>query len=150
MQVVNLLKYLPTNADTQIAKLLAQLGYPQDLELFKERLECFVKLPGYGVAIASENEIIVGLVAWSKSMCLVNNKTRVRIEALVVDSEHRQKGVGEKLMNFVEDFAMQFSPCIIELTSGAKRRADGSHDFYDKIGYKNVGDAEKIYLRKEV
>lgn len=139
-----------SQVDAQIAKLLDQLGYPQDLGLFKERLEYFINQSGYGVATASDKGIIVGLIAWSKSICLVNNKSRVRIEALVVDQEYRQKGVGAMLINFVEDFAKQFSPCIIELTSGARRKPDGSHDFYDKIGYKNAGDAEKIYLRKEI
>ncbi len=134
----------------ELISLFEQLGYPQHVREFEIRLEEFLQNPGYGIALAYENNKAIGMVAWTKSMTLVTNKTRLRIEGLVVDLDHRNKGVGKQLMYYVEDFARQFSPCIIELTSGARRAVDGSHDFYNAIGYKNSGDTEKLYFRKEV
>lgn len=52
------------------------------------------------------------------------------------------------LMLFVEAFAEQFSPVIIDLTSGARRAADGSHEFYKNLGYANEGPKAKLYFRK--
>jgi len=51
-------------------------------------------------------------------------------------------------MLFVEAFAEQFSPVIIDLTSGARRAADGSHEFYKNLGYANEGPKAKLYFRK--
>ncbi len=53
-------------------------------------------------------------------------------------------------MQFVEDYARILGPAIIDLTSGLRRLASGSHHFYDKLGYKNEGLMAKLYLRKEV
>lgn len=130
--------------------LLDQLGYPQKINEFEPRLKNFVQSPGYGVALAYQDEKIIGMVAWSKSIALIYNKTRMRIEGLVVDLEYRNKGIGKMLMQFVEEHAQQFSPCIIELTSGARRSKDGTHEFYNAIGYVNSGDMAKLYFRKEI
>lgn len=131
-------------------ELLAELGYPQNYEEFTTRIEEFLQMPDYGIGVALDNNSLVGAVAWSKAMTLVTNKTRMRIEALIVNPNYRNKGVGTSLMHYVEEFAQQFRPVIIELTSGIRRAASGAHDFYVANGYVNKGDAEKIYLRKEI
>lgn len=53
-------------------------------------------------------------------------------------------------MQFVENYARQFSPAIIDLTSGLRRASEGTHEFYKKLGYKNEGLMAKLYLRKEI
>ncbi|HHY0700115.1 TPA: GNAT family N-acetyltransferase, partial [Legionella anisa] len=78
----------------------------------------------------------------------VSETTRFHIEGLVVDQGYRNQGIGKKLMITVEEFARQFSPCIIDLTSGLRRAKEGSHDFYKSLGYQNEGHMAKLYLRK--
>ena len=135
----------------QLLPLLEQLGYPTNSEELERHLQKFTSLEGYGVAVAKLSEgNIIGLVAWSKSQLFVVNKTRFHIEALVVGENYRSKGIGEKLMLFVENIAKTSSPVIIDLTSGTRRADAGSHRFYQKLGYKNEGLMAKLYLRKEV
>jgi GNAT superfamily N-acetyltransferase len=81
---------------------------------------------------------------------LISDATRFSIVGIVVSTNHRNMGIGKKLMKFVEDIAKQHSPAIIDLTSGLRRAHDGTHEFYKRIGYKNEGPMAKLYLRKEL
>ncbi len=130
--------------------LMEQLGYAQPLEVLMAQFEVFSKQEDYGIFLADKGDVIVGWVAWSKSHLFVSPTTRIHIEGLVVDKKFRGEGIGRKLMNQVEVFAQEISPCIIDLTSGLRRAKDGSHDFYKSLGYHNEGYMAKLYLRKEV
>lgn len=128
--------------------LVAQLGYPTTIDEFKKRLELFMYLDGYGVAVACDQTDVIGLIAWSKSNLFVSDATRIRIEGLVVDQKYRGQGIGKMLMVFMEEVAKKFSPVIIDLTSGLRRAQDGSHEFYKSLGYQNEGPMAKVYFRK--
>ncbi|ARG98924.1 N-acetyltransferase [Legionella micdadei] len=128
--------------------LMEQLGYPQSLEGLQKRFEVFATQPDYGVLLAEATTQVLGWIAWSKSPLFISDITRIHIEGLVVDRNFRGQGIGKKLMAEVEKFAAQFSPCIIDLTSGLKRAKDGTHEFYKSLGYQNEGAMAKLYLRK--
>ncbi len=130
--------------------LMDQLGYPTSEYELKSRFKKFTKNDRYGVAVACLDQQVIGLVSWSASSVFVVDKVRFHIEGLVVDERYRGCGVGKKLMLFVEDIAHEFSPAIIDLTSGLRRAKDGSHEFYKSLGYQNNGHMAKLYLRKEV
>ncbi len=130
--------------------LLAQLGYPSNLEELKARFTRFLNNPGYGIAVCEKDCEIIGFVAWSKSDLFVLDKIRFHIEGLVVSESHRGSGIGKKMMEFVEIIAGRCSPVIIDLTSGLRRAKDGSHEFYKNLGYQNEGLMAKLYLRKEL
>ncbi len=134
----------------ELLPLLDQLGYSTTKEELAKRFNDFCSIDGYGVVVACIENKIVGFVAWSKSKLFVSDTVRIHIEGLVVDKDYRGKAVGKKLMLFAEEYARSFGPAIIDLTSGLRRASDGSHQFYDKLGYKNEGLMAKLYLRKEV
>jgi GNAT superfamily N-acetyltransferase len=130
--------------------LLAQLGYPTTLAEIKQRLQNFSHLPGHRVAVATVSDQVTGWVAWSASPTFVTDQMRFRIEGLVIDKAYRRHGIGKKLMQFVENFAQQWQPAIIELTSSVKRAQEGTHAFYQSIGYNNEGQQAKWYARKTI
>lgn len=133
----------------ELLPLMEQWGYSIDLETMKKQFDLFCNQNDYGVAVAELENKIVGWIAWSKSIMFLP-KTRIHLEGLVVDSNYRKKGIGKKLIDYIEKIAKQFSPCIIDLTSGKRRAKEGTHKFYEKLGYKNEGPRAKLYLRKEV
>jgi GNAT superfamily N-acetyltransferase len=133
-----------------ILPLIEQLGYPTSEDEFRLRFQKFTQNLGYGVAVASIDSQVVGCVAWSKSELLILAKTRFNIEALVVNEQHRGKGIGKKLMVFVEEVASTFSPIVIDVTSGVRRAKEGTHEFYKRLGYKSDGPKAKIFFRKEL
>ncbi len=133
-----------------ILSLMEQLGYPAEIEQLTNRFSNFINIPGYGAAIAISNDNVIGLIAWSKSNLFVKDGARIHIEALVVDKEYRKIGVGKALIKYLEkNIKRDKNICHIDLTSGTRRAIDGSHDFYNKLGYKNDGYMSKMYLRKE-
>lgn len=134
----------------ELLPLMSKLEYPTTKEILEKRFSNFTAREGYGVAIALSKDKIIGFVAWSKSMLFVSDAVRFHIEGIIVDSNYRGHGVGKKLMLFVEEIAKASSPTIIDLTSGTRRKKDGSHEFYHALDYKNEGHMAKLYLRKEV
>ena len=143
-------RYANINDTPGILPLLEQLGYPTNIEGLRLKFNDFIQNPGYGVAIAEENSRIIGFVAWSMSKLFVLDKVRFHIEGIATHEKYRGKGIGRKLMEFVERIAFEHSPAIIDLTSGIRRAKEGTHEFYKKLGYKNEGHMAKLYLRKEL
>lgn len=134
----------------ELLPLMVQLGYPCSLDELEARYKKFTSNPGYGVVIVRENTEALGFLAYSRSDLLVLGKVRFHIEAIVVDNVHRGKGIGKKLMLYLEEVAKKTGPSVIDLTSGLRREKDGSHEFYKSLGYKNEGKMAKLYLRKEI
>jgi GNAT superfamily N-acetyltransferase len=140
----------------ELLPLLAQLGYPCELENLQARFIRFLDNYGYGVSVCEINTEIIGLVAWSRSDLFVSDKVRFHIEALIVSDQHRGIGIGigigigKKLIHFVEGVAKQNSPAIVDLTSGLRRAEEGNHEFYKRLWYQNEGLMAKLYLRKEL
>lgn len=131
-----------------LVPLLAELGYPTHLNELTERLELFLKNPGYGVIVCEVETRVVGFLAWSRSSLFVSDTTRLHIEGVVTDPDYRRQGVGRKLLEFVEDIARASGASIVDLTSGVRRASKGIHQFYEGLGYKNEGEMAKLYLRK--
>lgn len=144
------IRHAELNDILEILPLLTQLGYPSSEDEFRLRFQKFTQNLECGVAVASLDNQVVGCVAWSKSELLIVAKTRFNIEALVVDEKHRGKGIGKKLMLFVEEVASRFSPIVIDVTSGVRRAKEGTHEFYKRLGYKSDGPKAKIFFRKEL
>ena len=123
----------------KIQPLLEELGYPTDLNKLKERCTKFLNTDGYGIAVYEVDGGILGFIAWSKSMLLVGDLPRYNIEALIVNNDHRGKGIGKQLMQFLEALCDQ---CVIDITSSRKRKS--AHKFYKSLGYLS----EKVFFRK--
>lgn len=135
---------------TNILPLMAQLGYSSSSEELTARFKNFINSDGYGIAIASLDNKIVGLIAWSKSLLFVSDKTRIHIETLIVDENYHGRQIGKKLIEYLEEIVKKYSPVIIDLVSGTRRAKDGTHIFYEKLSYYNSGEMAKLYLIKEL
>lgn len=137
------------NDISSILLLMSQLGYPSSLEELTTRFKKFINNDGYGVAVASLNNEIVGVIAWSKSMLFVSDKIRIHVEALVIDENYRGQKIGKKLMEYLEEKAKKYNQVLVDLTSGYRRAKDGTHAFYENLGYKS-GESAGAYFRKEL
>jgi GNAT superfamily N-acetyltransferase len=61
-----------------------------------------------------------------------------KFKILYVDAEHRGKGIGKKLVDFLENEARKEGYMEV-LARSAERYRDTSYGFYEKMGYKKVG-----------
>ena len=123
-----------TEADSKsVAVLLAELGYPSKEADVQNRLcrslhhhtSCFL--------VAQSKSEVVGLITAELVPYFPNGSTICRVTSLVVSSDHRSKGIGEKLVAGVADFARERHCSGIEITSAEHRR--DAHRFYQRHGF---------------
>ncbi|CTQ56296.1 aminoalkylphosphonic acid N-acetyltransferase [Roseibium album] len=60
-------------------------------------------------------------------------RPRIEIESVHVRSDQRGTGVGRQMMDHAEALARAVNACMIQLTSNRER--EGSHHFYQRLGY---------------
>lgn len=134
----------------EIQNLVNQLGYFPTEEILEKALKIYIESENYGIFVEVIDNRIVGLIAYSKTKIFVSGKTRIHIEGLVVDKNHRRKGIARNLLLHLEKFVLGTEPVVVDLVSGVKRAPLGAHDFYKNMGYELEGDRRKIYFRKEL
>lgn len=134
----------------QLVPLMEQLGYTLSFKEIKERIHIYMTKHDYMLFVSLEEERVTGTLALNFHEMFVLPSRKAKIEALVVDENHRRKGIAQALMRKAESYAKEYGCTVIELTSGMRRASMGSHDFYKKLGYQNEGPLAKLYLRKEL
>lgn len=120
----------------QIAGLLDQLGYPTDSSAVGARLERLA-IVGDRVFVADLDGRVVGLAHLQVSPALERERPAGKVGALVVDEEHRGRGVGRALVQAVEDDARLRGCALLFLTTRETR--DDAHAFYERVGFEQTG-----------
>jgi len=128
----------PETADaSQIATLLAELGYPATSEEVVSRLDRLEKTENALVLIAENETEVVGLVTCHLLATIHATPIVAWLTALVVHANHQGGGVGRELVAAVERWARDNGAVKISVTSGSHRA--GAHEFYRRCGYESSG-----------
>ncbi len=116
-----------------VTLLCQQLGYTTSKQEIQERLKLLEEDQEHILYIAYlPNEIIVGLIhvyIW-KSLLIGR---RVEIDALIVHTDYRGRGVGYLLIQHAEQWAKEQDCDTIQVRSNTVRQQ--AHRFYEKLGY---------------
>lgn len=115
--------------------LLTQLGYPASVEEVQSRFEHLCTLRDYETFVAEENNEVVGMIGFIKQYAFEQDGPFVRIQALVVDEAHRNKGIAHALINQVEAWAKEHHCVALTLNSGNRPEREAAHAFYRKHGF---------------
>jgi len=118
---------------TRLAQLSAVLGYPVKPEILRDRLNRLIESSRDVVLLAELPE--AGTVGWihGAEQDLLESDRRCEILGLVVDPEHRGKGIGRRLVEAVERWAEQRGLKQMAVRSNVTRLE--SHPFYERLGY---------------
>jgi predicted N-acetyltransferase YhbS len=123
-----------TEADAKhVESLLAELGYPSKEADVRHRLRRSLRSERSCFLLAQSASEVIGLVSAELVPYFPNGSTICRITGLVVSTQHRGRGVGEKLLAGAADFAREHHCSGIEITS-AEHRLD-AHRFYQRLGF---------------
>ena len=107
-----------TQADAgQIASLLGQLGYPASSESVSAKLHLLAGNPHDAVFVAEIAGRLAGVVSLHVLELFHAEGRLGRITSLVVDSAHRGKGTGRRLLQAADEYLSRVA------ASGAKSRA---------------------------
>lgn len=112
-----------------------ELGYDVDLDIVKKQIEKLTNDNKHNVIIGFENEQtrkIIGFVHAELYESLYMD-TGINILGLAVDSNFQGRGIGKRLMNAIEDYALKNNISFIRLNSNVRRTE--AHKFYESIGY---------------
>ena len=112
------------------------LGYDVDLDIVKKQIEKLTNDNKHNVIIGFENEQtrkIIGFVHAELYESLYMD-TGLNILGLAVDSNFQGRGIGKRLMNAIEDYALKNNISYIRLNSNVRRTE--AHKFYESILYR--------------
>jgi GNAT superfamily N-acetyltransferase len=119
----------------ELVRLSVQLGYPVTEGEMENRLQRLLSDPNNAVFVF--DSIDGRLAGWVHVFGkLLLELEYAEIGGLVVDSDFRRQGIGEKLMNICEDWAKENGYHEIRLRSGGQR--NDAHAFYERIRYENT------------
>lgn len=118
-----------------VARLTTQLGYDADPSVIAATLARILSRQDQQFFVAELDGRPVG---WLHALTAeyVETGAFVVIGGLVVDSNHRRKGVGSLLMQHVEAWAKAQGCSIVRLSSSTSRAA--AHQFYQDLGYAKI------------
>ncbi|MCJ7604444.1 MAG: GNAT family N-acetyltransferase, partial [Dehalococcoidales bacterium] len=143
-----------TEADIpRILELYLQLaldppdGSPDtDPESSRQTLAEMAALPGYHLLVAEEDGKVLGTIVLVILPGLAHNISRwAVVEYIVVDESHRNRGIGQAMMDRAAEMAQEAGCYKIMLCSNKKR--PDAHRFYQRIGYEQTHEAFHRYFK---
>lgn len=128
-----------------LARLLTELGYPQDAEQARSRLTTWAGDTRGVVLVAESDGSPAGVIAAHAIPYLERPGSFARVVALAVDREHRRSGVGRQLLAAVEAWATELDCRELEITSSRAR--DDAQAFYEALGFVDQCDRAARFKR---
>jgi GNAT superfamily N-acetyltransferase len=121
-----------------LARLLVELGYPDEPERVAGRVGRFAADPSSRFLVAEDGGKLVGLASASVMPLAHEDGSWCRLSALVVAEGRRRAGAGRALVEAVEAFARERACGLVEVTSGERVEREAAHGFYAALGYEEV------------
>jgi GNAT superfamily N-acetyltransferase len=100
--------------------LLSQLGYDLNLQEVKQRYDAIKQKQDHAIFLGEQGGQVVALLHLYETTAF-NKPPEVIVQALVVDQNCRGTGVGKKMMNMAERWALDRGFSSVALTSGVSR-----------------------------
>jgi GNAT superfamily N-acetyltransferase len=116
-----------------LCRLLDQLGYPLPEEVVRRRCEQVLATAGHRILVAQLDGRVVGMLHVFERPALEKPPEAV-VQSLVIDSDHRGKGIGAVLMRAAEAWAQGRGLASTALYTRVDRSA--SRAFYERLGYR--------------
>jgi GNAT superfamily N-acetyltransferase len=125
------------NADVsdapRVAELSNVLGYPIEASVMRRRLESILPKPGHVVLVAEASTKLV--VGWIHAVehDILEVGSFCEILGLVVAADQRGEGIGRRLLEQVERWALARGLGEVSVRSNITRTE--SHPFYERLGF---------------
>jgi N-acetylglutamate synthase-like GNAT family acetyltransferase len=118
-----------------ISRLTNQLGYDVESRGLEARLARILERSDQRFLVAESEAEVVGWIHVAVWEFLEADAFAI-IAGLVVDANHRRKGIGKTLMDHAERWAREDGRSVMRLWSSQSRTA--AHQFYESLGYARI------------
>jgi GNAT superfamily N-acetyltransferase len=129
-----------------VADLATQLGYPTSPEQAEARLRDLATRPENAVLAAEADGAVVGWIQVVGAL-RVDSEPYAEIAALVVDAAHRGGGIGAKLVEAADDWAVRHGFRTLRVRSNVVR--ERTHAFYERLGFART-KSQVVFTRSTV
>jgi GNAT superfamily N-acetyltransferase len=127
----------------ELARLSVQLGYSLTVDEMKERLAVLLPNERHCIAVAMSGARMLGRAHVEHSSSIEEGE-RAELKGLVVDADARRGGVGRKLVEVAEGWALSRGLPFLIVRSNVVREI--AHPFYLALGYSR--EKTQHYYRK--
>lgn len=116
--------------------LMHDLGYPTTGDEMKTRFENINCHKDYRtlLAITADHEV-AGMIGLIKNYFFEHTGSYIRIGALVVGENYRNRGIGKLLLTEAENWAAEVGASAILVNSAKKDERIAAYAFYQHLGY---------------
>jgi GNAT superfamily N-acetyltransferase len=125
--------------------LLAELGYPDEIEAVRVRARELADEPAAFLLVAEDRGELSGLASGSVMPLLHEEGSWCRLSALVVANDRRREGIGRALVDAVVARARLRRCRYLEVTSGERPGREAAHAFYATLG---LAEVSRRYLKE--
>ncbi|MDQ0208486.1 GNAT family N-acetyltransferase [Alkalicoccobacillus murimartini] len=131
-----IIRALEKHDPPHLTHLMEQLGYPASSEELIQRFRLLDDHSDYHTLVVEWNDQLIGFAGLHRGLFYEANGSYVRIVAFVVDESIRRKGVGKKLIQAIEEWAIAQNISTLVLNSGNREERQAAHHFYTQMGFK--------------
>lgn len=121
----------------ELARLMAELGYPTTSEKMAARLERVTDRKDYATFVADEDNAIAGMIGLSVSSTLYRDDLDGAITALVVSPDFRGRGIAGLLIDHGERWLYDRGARLASVKPSVRR--EDAHRLYKRCGYEHTG-----------
>lgn len=119
-----------------IIPLIRKINHKTPLDLLESRFKEMIELPHYECIGMYHEEQLIGITGIWYSTRHYIGKT-VEADHVVIDENYRNKGLGQKLFDWIHEYTRSKGCDSIELNTYVENRK--SHKFYYNLGYEIYG-----------
>jgi (aminoalkyl)phosphonate N-acetyltransferase len=122
--------------NNSVYELLNQLkGSQHNREAFEQNYLKNINDPLVHYLVAEQEFVVIGFISLHVQRILHHSNRTGEIQELIIDENHRGKGIGKVLMEKVELLAKELNLEEVELTTRIHRT--DAQEFYKSLGYTN-------------
>lgn len=130
------IKPINTNDILSVIPLIRKINHKTPLDLLESRMKEMINLPHYEcIGMYFEGELIGISGLWYSTRHYIGNT--VEADHVVIDERFRNKGLGQKLFDWLHTYTKSKGCDSIELNTYVENRK--SHKFYYNLGYEIYG-----------
>jgi len=124
-----------------VQRLSGQLGYPMSIRDIQSNIRELMITRDHVAFVALWNEKVVGWIHAFRGLLLESNPF-IEIGGLVIDEDHRGKGIGKELVEKIKEWCLEKGFQTLRVRSNIKRIE--AHKFYLNLGFTEIKE-QKVF-----